>query len=113
MHVDLQSLEQYNTDRFVVNLVYKGRRSEAVMLCLLPGQEMPTHPHENFEVVLMPQTGTAILTVSDKKEVRLVPGILYYEEAGNTFRIVNPGSEPFRVLIHLIRITEDDRPAHE
>ena len=84
--------------------VYKGARSEGVLLCLLPGQEMPKHPHDRFEVILMPQTGTGVMTVSDKKDVHLIPGTLYYEGAGNNFRIVNNGTEPFQVLIHLVRV---------
>ena len=106
MHIDLSTVGQFNPSKFALKGVYKGARSEGVMLCLLPGQEMPTHPHERFEVILMPQTGTGVMTVSDKKDVKLVPGTLYYEEAGNSFRIVNNGTEPFQALIHLVRVSD-------
>jgi quercetin dioxygenase-like cupin family protein len=105
MHVNLESLEQYNASEFVVKAVFKGQRSQAVLLSLLPGQEMPKHAHEAFEVTLMPRRGTATMSVSDKKEVKLEAGMFYYEPAGNTFHIVNTGDEPFQVLIHLIRVT--------
>lgn len=106
MHVDLESLEQYNESQFVVKGVYKGTRSEAVLVSLLPGQEMPAHPHLGFEVTLLPRTGRGTLSVSEKKNVELVPGKLYYEPAGNTFRIVNTGTEPFQVLIHLVQVQQ-------
>jgi quercetin dioxygenase-like cupin family protein len=101
-------MEQYNDDQFVIKGVYKGAQSEAVLLFLKPGQEMPTHAHERFEVVLVPQNGTATMTVNGKKDVTLVPGTLYYEPSGCTFRIHNTGDSPFQVLITLIRVSKAD-----
>ena len=73
MHRNMREMEQYSDDQFVIKGVYKGERSEAVLLFLKPGQEMPSHPHERFEVVLVPQTGKGMLTVDDVKNVELVP----------------------------------------
>lgn len=105
MHKNLRDMEQYNDEKFVIKGVYKGAQSEAVLLFLMPGQEMPSHPHEIFEVTLLPQKGRGLLTVDDEKEVDLVPEILYYEPAGHTFRIQNTGDGPLQVLITLIRVT--------
>jgi mannose-6-phosphate isomerase-like protein (cupin superfamily) len=104
MHKNMREMEQYSDDQFVVKGVYKGERSEAVLLFLLPGQEMPTHPHERFEVVLVPQAGTGLLIVDGFKEVELVPETLYYEPAGRTFRIMNTGDCPLQVLITLVQV---------
>lgn len=104
MHKNMREMEQYSDDQFVVKGVYKGERSEAVLLFLKPGQEMPSHPHERFEVVLVPQTGTGLLIVDGVKEVELVPGTLYYESAGCTFRIMNTGDCPLQVLITLVQV---------
>ncbi len=104
MHKNMREMVQYSDDQFVVKGVYKGAQSEAVLLFLLPGQEMPSHPHERFEVVLVPQTGRGVMTVNDEKEVDLVPETLYYEPAGSTFRIRNTGDAPLQVLITLIRV---------
>jgi mannose-6-phosphate isomerase-like protein (cupin superfamily) len=104
MHKNMKEMEQYSDDQFVVKGVYKGEQSEAVLLFLLPGQEMPQHPHERFEVVLVPQTGTGLLTVDGTKEVALAPETLYYEPAGHTFTIKNTGHSPLQVLITLVRV---------
>jgi mannose-6-phosphate isomerase-like protein (cupin superfamily) len=100
-------MEQYSDDQFVVKGVYKGARSEAVLLMLKPGQEMPEHPHERFEVTLVPQKGTGVLTVDGKKQVDLDVETLYYEPAGHTFRIQNTGTGPLQILITLIRVVDE------
>ena len=103
MHKNMREMEQYNDDQFVIKGVYKGAQSEAILLFLKPGQEMPSHPHERFEVVLLPQKGHGLMSVDGVKDVELVPETLYYEPAGCTFRIKNTGDTPFQVLITLIR----------
>jgi len=104
MHKNMREMEQYSDDQFVVKGVYKGAQSEAVLLFLNPGQEMPAHPHEIFEVVLVPHKGRGVMTVDSTKEVDLVPDTLYYEPAGHTFRIRNTGDGPLQVLITLVRV---------
>jgi mannose-6-phosphate isomerase-like protein (cupin superfamily) len=104
MHKNMKEMEQYSEDQFVVKGVYKGEQSEAVLLFLLPGQEMPSHPHERFEVILVPHKGKGVLTVDGAKEVALAPETLYYEPAGHTFRIRNTGDSPLQVLITLVRV---------
>jgi mannose-6-phosphate isomerase-like protein (cupin superfamily) len=110
MHRNMREMEQYSDDQFVVKSVYKGEQSEAVLLFLKPGQEMPAHPHERFEVVLVPLTGAGTMTVDGTKEVDLVTDTLYYEPAGRTFRINNTGDGSLQVLITLIRV---ESPAHQ
>ncbi len=109
MHKNMRAMEQYSDDQFVIKGVYKGAQSEAVLLFLKPGQEMPTHPHERFEVVLVPQEGQGVMIVDGIKEVDLMPETLYYEPAGRTFRIRNTGDCPLRVLITLIRVEASDQ----
>jgi len=104
MHKNMREMEQYSDDQFVVKGVYKGAQSEAVLLFLLPGQEMPSHPHERFEVTLLPHKGQGVMTVNGTKEVDLVPETLYYEPAGCTFHIRNTGDSPLQVLITLVRV---------
>ena len=102
----MREMEQYSDDRFVVKSVYKGCQSEAILLFLKPGQEMPAHPHERFEVVLVPHKGHGVMTVDGFKEVDLVPETLYYEPAGRTIRIKNTGDTPLQLLITLIRVEQ-------
>ena len=106
MHKNMNEMEQYSDDQFVVKGVYKGEQSEAVLLFLKPGQEMPSHPHERFEVVLVPHKGRGLLIVDNAKEVEIVPETLYYEPAGHTFRIKNTGDGPLQVLITLVRVEQ-------
>lgn len=111
MHKNMREMEQYSDDQFVVKGVYKGAQSEAVLLFLNPGQEMPSHPHERFEVVLVPQKGQGVMTVNGEKDVALVPETLYYEPAGSTFRIRNTGDGPLQVLITLVRVEPAASPS--
>lgn len=104
MHKNMRDMEQYSDDQFVVKVVYKGAQSEAVLLFLKPGQVLPPHPHERFEVVLLPLKGKGMMSVDGVKEVELVPETLYYEPAGRTFQINNTGDHPLQVLITLIRV---------
>ncbi len=106
MHKNMRDMEQYNDDKFVVKCVYKGEQSEAILLFLKPGQEMPSHAHKRFEVVLLPQKGHGLLTVNGNKVVDLVEDTLYYEPSGCTFLIKNTGDEPLQVLITLIRVEQ-------
>jgi mannose-6-phosphate isomerase-like protein (cupin superfamily) len=111
MHKSLKEMEQYSDDQFVIKGVCKGAQSEVVLLFLKPGQELPPHPHARFEVILVPQKGTGVLTVNGSKEVALAPETLYYEPEGCTFQIRNTGSEPLQVLITLVRV--DNATQHQ
>lgn len=104
MHKNMRVMEQYSDDQFVIKGVYKGEQSEAVLLFLRPGQEMPSHHHDRFEIVLLPQTGRGVMSVNGVKKVDLLPETLYYESAGSTFRITNTGNDPLQVLITFIRV---------
>lgn len=97
-------MEQYSDDQFVVKGVVKGAPSVFVLLFLMPGQEMPSHPHQRFDVVLVPQAGQSMMIADDTKAVVLVPETLCYEPAGHTFCIRNTGDGPLRVLVTLIRV---------
>ena len=108
MHKNMRDLEQYNSEKCVTKCVYKGEQSEAILLFLLPGQEMPSHSHKRFEVVLLPQKGQGVMRVNENKEVELLPGILYYEPAGCTFLIKNTSESPFELLITLIRVDQPE-----
>ncbi len=108
MHKNMRQMEQYSDSQFVVKGVYKGKQSEAVLLFLKPGQEMPSHPHERFEVTLVPQKGEGVMTVDGDKEVKLLPETLYYEPAGSTFHIKNTGDGPLQVLITLVRVAQEN-----
>src|ERR1051325_7740202 len=104
MHKNMREMEQYSDDQFVIKSVFKGEQSEAVLLFLKPGQELPPPSHERFEVVLVPHKGQGIMSVDGIKDDDLVPETLYYEPAGRTFRIKNTGDDPLQVLIILIRV---------
>ena len=112
MHTNIREMEEYSKTQFVIKSVYKGEQSEAAVLYLSPGQEMPARSNECFEVTLLPHKGTGILTVEEPnnrskhrtKEVALVPETLYYEPASCTFKIKNTGIDPLQILITLIRV---------
>jgi quercetin dioxygenase-like cupin family protein len=104
MHMNMRQMEQYSDERFVLKGVCKGERCESVLLFLKPGQELPSHPHERFEVIVLLQKGSGVMSVDESKDVDLVPETLYYEPAGHTIRIRNTGDESLQALITLVRV---------
>lgn len=110
MHKNLRDLEQYSSEKCVTKCVYKGKQSEAILVFLSPGQTLPAHSHKRFEVVLLPQKGRGMMKVDEKKDIELLPGVLYYEPAGCTFLIQNTSESPFELLITLVRIDQPETP---
>lgn len=108
MHLRLNSLEGFDPEQYVFHGVYKGERSEGVLLNLLPGQEIPERPHDRFEITVLPLAGEATMRVNRRKEVSLETGTLYYEGPGSVISIKNAGETPFQALITLIRVRDLD-----
>ena len=98
----LRDLEEYSPEKFVVKPVYSGARSKAMLLHLLPGQEVPIHPHPDLEVILFPQRGEATLVWDDGRQDTLRTGVLCDAGVGPTFGLQNTGMEPFQTLVTLV-----------
>lgn len=97
-------VEEYDSKASVRKCVNEGEQSRSMVLHLLPGQEVPSHPHPGHEIILLPQRGRATLTLDGETEIALEPGCLYAEREGHTFGIRNTGTEPFQMLATLIRL---------
>jgi|SRR5579883_1539087 len=95
----IADLEEYGDTSFLIKKLYKGERSEAVLINLRPGQEVPPHSHDRFEVVLLPQKGQGLLTVQGEEPVRLDPGTVYYQPAGCRFGVANSSEGSFQMAI--------------
>jgi mannose-6-phosphate isomerase-like protein (cupin superfamily) len=100
---DLTALEEYRREKFVFKPLYEGSGSKAMLLHLLPEQEMPLHPHLEWEVTLLPRLGEAVMFGEDGVETVLKAGVLYYCGLAPVFGIQNRGPEPFQMLVLLIR----------
>ena len=50
--VIIEEVEKYEDEKYVRPVLFKGERTTALLLCLKPGQAVPSHRHEGFEVVL-------------------------------------------------------------
>ncbi len=100
---DLNALEEYRREKFVFKPVYEGTGSKAMLLHLLPEQEMPLHPHLDWEVTLLPRLGEAVMFGEDGAETILKPGALYYGGLAPVFGLQNRGPEPFQMLVLLTR----------
>lgn len=99
----LLSFEQFD-DKGVVRLpVDDGANFKSFVINILPGQEVPTHSHLGYEVILIPQTGSATLFSNNAKPVRLVRGSVYTDHFGATYGLRNTGSSPFQVLVILVK----------
>jgi quercetin dioxygenase-like cupin family protein len=100
--VIIAEAEKYEEDRYVRPLLHKGERTTTLLLCLKPGQAVPPHRHEGFEIVLQPLKGEAE-AVLDGEPTRLLPGELVFVDGANDFAPVNRGAQEFAMLITLVR----------
>lgn len=94
--------EKYEDGRYVRPVLHKGERTTSLLLCLKPGQAVPAHRHEGFEIVLQPLKGEAE-AVLDGEPVTLRPGDVVFVDGANDFAPVNRGGENFSMLITLVR----------
>ena len=100
--VTLEEVEMYSDEKYARPVLFKGERTTTLLLCLKPGQAMPAHRHEGFEVALHPLKGEAE-TVLDGEQVRLRAGEMLFVDGANDFAIANMGQENFSMLITLAR----------
>jgi quercetin dioxygenase-like cupin family protein len=101
-----EDVAEFNSSSPVRKCLNEGDQSRSMLLHLLPGQEIPQHPHPGHEIILMPQKGHATLTLDGETEIALEPGKFYAEKEGHTFGIKNNGNEPFQMLATLIRLSK-------
>ena len=100
--VAIEEVEMYGDEKYECPVLFKGARATTLLLCLKPGQAMPAHRHEGFEVALHPLKGEGE-TVLDGKQVRLWAGEMIFVDGANDFAIANMGQENFSMLITLAR----------
>ena len=99
-------VEEYDPGTSVRKCLNEGAQSRSMLIHLLPGQEVPQHPHPGHEIILLPQKGHATLTLDGAVNIALEPGTFYSEEEGHTFGIKNTGTEPFQMLATLVRLSK-------
>lgn len=58
--VIIEEVEKYEDEKYVRPVMFKGERTTALLLCLKPGQSVPQHRHEGFEIVLQPLSDDVI-----------------------------------------------------
>jgi quercetin dioxygenase-like cupin family protein len=99
----LSDIERYRDDKHVLVPVFDGERTKVRLLCLAPGTEVPAHGHEGFEITLVPLAGRAVAPQEDGTEMVLEPGQVHFAGGSESFGFRNPHSEPFQMLIHLVK----------
>ena len=100
--VTIEEVENYKDEKYVCPTLFKGERTTSLLLCLKPGQAMPSHRHEGFEIVLHPLKGEAE-AVLDGERVTLRAGEMVFVDGANDFAIANKGGGNFSMLITLVR----------
>jgi quercetin dioxygenase-like cupin family protein len=98
----IEEVEKYEDDKYFRPVLFKGERATVLLLCLKPGQAVPTHRHEGFEIVLQPLRGEAE-AVLDGELTKLRAGEVVFVDGANDFAPVNRGEENFTMLITLVR----------
>jgi quercetin dioxygenase-like cupin family protein len=100
--VVIEEVEKFEDGKYVRPVLFKGERATALLLCLKPGQSVPPHRHEGFEIVLQPLKGEAE-AVLDGEPVTLRAGEVVFVDGANDFAPVNKGQSNFSMLITLVR----------
>lgn len=100
--VNIAEVELYEDAKYVRPVLFKGERTTELLLCLKPGQAVPPHRHEGFEIVLRPLKGEAEAEF-DGERVTLRPGEVIFVDGANDFAPVNRGEREFAMLITLVR----------
>ena len=100
--VTLEQLEKYTETKFYRAELFKGERLRTLLLTLTPGQAVPSHRHEGFEILLEPLRGEVEI-VLDGEPMTLRAGELILVDGANDFAPVNRGSDNFAMLITLVR----------
>ena len=100
--VIIDEVRKFEDTKYIRPVLFKGERMTSLLLCLKPGQSVPSHRHEGFEIVLQPLEGKAE-AVLDGEETTLRSGELYFVDGANDFAPVNTGNENFTMLITLVR----------
>lgn len=100
--VNLEEVERYDDKRFIRPEMLTGERSRTLLLCLRPGQSVPPHRHEGFEIVLHALRGVADV-VLDGERLTLREGDVVLVDGANDFAPVNSGEGNSSMLITLVR----------
>jgi len=100
--VTIKEVENYDDEKYVRPVLFKGERATSLLLCLKLGQSVPAHRHEGFEIVLHPLRGEAEAAL-DGEQVTLRAGEVIFVDGANDFAPVNKGNENFSMLITLVR----------
>ena len=100
--IDLASIEKYDETKFTRPEIFKGERLRTLLLCLAPGQSVPSHRHEGFEIQLQVLRGEAEITL-DGEQVSLHAGDIVLVDGANDFAPVNRQGENFAMLITLVQ----------
>ena len=88
--VNLDDVERYDDTKFIRPEVLTGERSRTLLLCLRPGQAVPAHRHEGFEIVLHALRGEADVVLDDE-QLTLREGDVVLVDGANDFAPVNNG----------------------
>lgn len=99
----IHEIERFDPATFVHVPVFRGERTQVLLLCLSAGLTVPPHSHPGFEITLQPLRGKANLPLPDGSTLLLEPGMFIAVDGAAAFNPSNPFTEDFEMVIHLIR----------
>lgn len=81
---------------------FTAARAFSLLLALLPAQAVPSHRHEEDEVILHCLSGGAEFTFGGEK-VTLTAGEMLFADGANDFAPADRGDHPCALLVTLVR----------
>lgn len=100
---ELSTIDESSDQKVTRQAVASGGNFKSLLLSILSGQEVSSHSHAGYEVLLIPQKGLgSLFSEGDAGQTDLECGSIYTEHDGSSFGLRNNGSEPFQVLVILV-----------
>lgn len=103
---ELQSVKDYNQDKFTKRILFKSGESVVFVLNFMPGQELPTHQHPGTAVFILVLDGSGTVTVNGEESI-LVKDDVISCEGDEQFSFSNTGSTPTSLYVVLSKIPDE------
>lgn len=99
----LESLQDYQTDKFTKRIAFKKGESVVFVLNFMPGQGLPTHTHPGTDVFILALEGNGTVTVNEQASP-LNKGDIIHVEGSEAFAYTNSGLQPASLYVTLTKV---------
>ncbi|OAB41463.1 cupin domain-containing protein [Paenibacillus glacialis] len=103
---ELQTVKDYNQDKFTKRILFKSGESVVFVLNFMPGQELPTHQHPGTALFILVLDGSGTVTIDGEESVLIKDDVISCE-GDEHFSFKNTGVTPTSLYVVLSKIPND------